>query len=408
MPSPPKPWEVNNAAAASTPVVSQSATQPMTETATTTTTSSIPTVPNRPSTMGTSMGMGGLGSSYGGGYGTSSYGMGGYGNSYGSSYGTGYGSSYSSPYSRMGMGSYGGGYGSGYGSYGSYGGMNSYNRFGSGGYNRFGGGMYGPDAGPDEFGLTQRMETSTRATFDVIESIVSAFGGFAQMLDSTYMATHSSFMAMVGVAEQFGNLRHYLGGIFSIFALIRWMKRLLYRLTGRTPPPELYGPTEEQHLTAEGGEETGALQITENGEAVEATTTAADGAESGEQQQQQQQQVARVSRKRPIIIFLALVTGLPYLMYKLIQRSNEYNRARQARMMIPQYGGPPPELARVMHDFVAENPVELTIRRGEMIHVLSKVDPATGGPCDWWQGRTANGTIGIFPANYVQIENPGY
>lgn len=67
MPSPPKPWEVNNAAAASTPVVSQSATQPMTETATTTTTSSIPTVPNRPSTMGTSMGMGGLGSSYGGG-----------------------------------------------------------------------------------------------------------------------------------------------------------------------------------------------------------------------------------------------------------------------------------------------------------------------------------------------------
>lgn len=69
MPSPPKPWEVNNGAAASSPVVSQSTAQTMTETATTT--SSIPTVPNRPSTMnstmGTSMGMGGLGSSYGGG-----------------------------------------------------------------------------------------------------------------------------------------------------------------------------------------------------------------------------------------------------------------------------------------------------------------------------------------------------
>ncbi|CEP07022.1 hypothetical protein [Parasitella parasitica] len=394
MPSPPKPWEVNNGAAASTPVVSQSAAQPMTETATatTTTSSSTPTVPNRPSTMGTA-GLGGLGSSYGSGYGTSSYGMGGYGNSYGSSYGSGYGSSYSSPYSRMGMG----GYGSGYGSYGSYGGMNSYNRYGSSGYNRFGGGMYGPEGGPDEFGLTQRMESSTRATFDVIESIVGAFGGFAQMLDSTYMATHSSFMAMVGVAEQFGNLKHYLGGIFSIFALIRWIKRLLYRLTGRTPPPELYGPTEEQQRDAAGGEETRALQITENGE----VTVAAEAGEG-------QHQVARVSRKRPIIIFLALVTGLPYLMYKLIQRSNEYNRAKQQRMMIPQHGGPPPELARVMHDFTAENPVELTIRRGEMIHVLSKVDPATGGPCDWWQGRTANGTIGIFPANYVQIENPGF
>lgn len=70
MPSPPKPWEVNNGAAVSTPVVSQSVTQPMTET---TTTSSIPTVPNRPSTMGTmgtmgsSMGMGGMGTSYGSG-----------------------------------------------------------------------------------------------------------------------------------------------------------------------------------------------------------------------------------------------------------------------------------------------------------------------------------------------------
>lgn len=70
MPSPPKPWEVNNRAEASTPVISQSVTQPMTET---TATSSIPTVPNRPSatgtmsTMGSSMGMAGIGTSYGSG-----------------------------------------------------------------------------------------------------------------------------------------------------------------------------------------------------------------------------------------------------------------------------------------------------------------------------------------------------
>ncbi len=290
-----------------------------------------------------------------------------------------------------------GGYG-GMSSYGGYGGMGSYG--GYGGMNRFGGGMYGPE-GPNEFSLTQRMEEGTRATFDVIQSIVGAFGGFAQMLDSTYMATHSSFMAMVGVAEQFGNLKHYLGGIFSIFALIRWLKRIMYRLTGRTPPPELYAPVPNENnnaeLSAEG--ENGALQITENGEVIEAA--------QAEQQQQEEQTVTRVSRKRPIIIFLALVTGLPYIMYKLIQRSNQL-RQQQQRMMIPQYSGAPPEPARVIHDFVAENPIELTIRRGETIHVLSKVDPATGAPCNWWQGRSANGTIGIFPANYVQIENPGY
>jgi len=31
------------------------------------------------------------------------------------------------------------------------------------------------------------------ATFQIIESIVGAFSGFAQMLESTFMATHSSF-----------------------------------------------------------------------------------------------------------------------------------------------------------------------------------------------------------------------
>ncbi|RCI03117.1 Peroxisomal membrane protein PAS20 [Rhizopus stolonifer] len=360
MPSPPKPWEVNNNAASTTPVVSQ-----------TTTTDITPTVPTRPSTMNT----------------TNTYGTMGYGNTT-TGYG-GYSSSYNSPYSRLGYGGYGssyggygssyGGYGSSYGGYGTYGGMNSYgyNRFG-GGYNRFGNGMYGPE-GPDESSMTRRMESSTRATFDVIESIVSAFGGFAQMLDSTYMATHSSFMAMVGVAEQYGNLRHYLGNIFNVFALIRWIKRLLYRWTGRTPPPELVESEQQQQQQQDVENEP--LQITES-------------------------EGPRVSRKRPVLLFLALVTGLPYIMYKLIQRSNHYRQQQmQQRMMIPQFSGPPPETARVMHDFVAESPIELSLQKGDTVHVLSKVDPATGAPCEWWQGRSANGTVGIFPANYVHIEN---
>lgn len=109
---------------------------------------------------------------------------------YGSSY-----SSYSSPYSRM------GGYG-GYGGYGSMGTMGS--MYGSGmyggGYGGYGmgGGMYGgmggmPGDPNNPQGLTQSFSQSTAATFQMIESIVGAFGGFAQMLESTYMATHSSF-----------------------------------------------------------------------------------------------------------------------------------------------------------------------------------------------------------------------
>jgi peroxin-13 len=85
----------------------------------------------------------------------------------------------------MGSSMYGGGYG----------GMNS--MYGGGMY---GGGGYGMNGMPGQPGqdpsLTQSFNQSTAATFQIIESIVGAFGGFAQMLESTYMATHSSFFGM--------------------------------------------------------------------------------------------------------------------------------------------------------------------------------------------------------------------
>lgn len=78
-------------------------------------------------------------------------------------------------------GMYGGGMGGGmYGS--PYGG-------GMGGM----GGMYNGMGQEGNQSLTQSFSNSTQATFQIIESIVGAFGGFAQMLESTYMATHSSF-----------------------------------------------------------------------------------------------------------------------------------------------------------------------------------------------------------------------
>lgn len=58
----------------------------------------------------------------------------------------------------------------------------------------YGGAMGGMPGNPnDPNSLTNSFNQSTQATFQIIESIVGAFGGFAQMLESTYMATHSSF-----------------------------------------------------------------------------------------------------------------------------------------------------------------------------------------------------------------------
>ena len=69
-------------------------------------------------------------------------------------------------------------------------------------YGGMGGGMYGNMMGQpgmvgadpnDPNSLTNTFSQSTQATFQMIESLVGAFGGIAQMLESTYMATHSSF-----------------------------------------------------------------------------------------------------------------------------------------------------------------------------------------------------------------------
>ncbi|CAO3585728.1 unnamed protein product [Absidia cylindrospora] len=390
MPSPPKPWEVNNGT-----TITSTVTTPSAAIAATTNNTNTPPIPDRSTTPITTMnrpgayGTSGYGQT---GYGTTGYGTTGYGTSgYGSTgYGTsGYGST------GYGMGSYGssyGGMGSRYGGYGSYGGMGSSYGMGGygggmyggmGGYNRFGNNRMGGMGGPEEPGLTQQMEMGTRATFEVVEQIVGAFGGFAQMLDSTFMATHSSFMAMVGVAEQLGHLKSYLGQVFSIFALYRLVKKLFNKVTGRTDPgkPMEMNLLEFQHFE-------------------QATAT------------------PKMSRK-PLLIFFAMVVGLPYLMHKLIQRVSSNQQLQQQHMMQQQQQlpGMPAgsgqidpaklEFARATYDFTAESPMELNLKKGDIVAIISKTEPTTNATSQWWRGRLRDGTMGMFPANYVEIVQKG-
>jgi hypothetical protein len=48
-----------------------------------------------------------------------------------------------------------------------------------------------------------------------------------------------------------------------------------------------------------------------------------------------------------------------------------------------------------IYDYEGQQSDELTILPGDTIYVTEKIDT------DWWQGNL-NGTIGIFPANYVE------
>lgn len=290
----------------------------------------------------------------------------------------GYGSTYSSPYSRFGgMGGYGGMGGGMYGS----------SPYGMGG---MGGGMYGQPGmyGAQDQSLTQTMNNSTQATFQMIESIVGAFGGFAQMLESTYMATHSSFFAMVSVAEQFGNLRQTLGSVLGIFTIMRWMRTAVAKLTGRPLP-------------ASSTELTPANFAAFNG------TAGPEGAASGAQ--------PRPSRK-PFIFFIVAVFGLPYLMGKLIRALAASQEAEQQRALTAggAEGAQPLDpskldFCRVLYDYTPQMPpgqpmtegVDLAVSKGDLVAVLSKTDPM-GQESEWWRCRARDGRMGYLPSPYLE------
>ncbi|KAK4048477.1 Peroxisomal membrane protein PAS20 [Microbotryomycetes sp. JL221] len=408
--SPPKPWERAGATIGTTSSILPSTpsttagsmattgTNAATATGLTTnagTTGSAPTLPERPATMTT-----------GSAYGTTAA------NRYGTTPYSSTMSTYGSPYSRMGA------YGGGYGGYGSYGGLGTgYGSYGMGGYGMGGYGMGGygmgagfggmppfgaPGVGPDGMTLSQRMESGTAATFQMLQAIVGAFGGFAQMLESTFMATHSSFFAMIGVAEQLGHLRNYLGQVLSIFALLRWIRGLVNRLLGRPPPAEPITAEEFRAFGANGG----------------TTPGSSNGSTSPKMS------------KKPLIVFFLTVVGLPWLMAKLARminarqeeearlRASDPNYAAQ-HPALDQFGRPlPPTIGldqtqqpstldpssltfvRAVWPYEATNSEELTLTKDSIVAVLSPENERQTSA--WWRGRLRDGTIGWFPSTYTQ------
>lgn len=300
-----------------------------------------------------------------------SYGLYGLGNNrYGSSYG-GYNSGYGSSMYGGGLGSgmYGGGYGSsmyGMGGYGS-------NMYGMGGY---GSGMYGQP------GMAGQMAEGTQATFQLIELIIGAVGGFAQMLEATYMATHSSFFTMVSLAEQFGNLKNALGSLLGIYALINFAKKMFYKITGRSYN---YG-----------------INLREFSKFEHKQKKLEDNLKKGGK--------GRISFK-PLLVFLAASIGFPYLLSKAIQKINEQQQRRnltqQQQQQLQQLGqGFDPanlQFAKALYEFNPENPnIEMELKPNDLVAILSKLDPL-GNESKWWKVRSRSGKVGYVPSNYLSV-----
>ncbi|KAI5642879.1 protein tyrosine kinase domain-containing protein [Phthorimaea operculella] len=65
---------------------------------------------------------------------------------------------------------------------------------------------------------------------------------------------------------------------------------------------------------------------------------------------------------------------------------------------------PPLNLHTAIYDYVAQGEDELSLRRGEIVEVLSK-DANISGDEGWWTGKIGD-RVGIFPAVYVTEEDP--
>ena len=263
-----------------------------------------------------------------------------------------------------------------------YGGMTGYGSFGGYGMNTmYGGmpgmGMYGPMAyDPANQSLGQTLENTTQHTFALLHSIVQTFTGVSQMLESTFMATHSSFFAMVGVVEQFGQLRNALGSVLGLFGLLRWMKELI---TGR-PSNQLRGEFREFI----------------NGRPVQGPAPPPG---------------PRPSRK-PLIIFLLAIFGVPFAMHKIVKILNERQRQEQQQgQILPPLDPSILTFARALYPFQPGSPAELELKENEIVAIMGKLDPSTGAEVDprmevdtdWWKGRTREGREGWFPRKWVQI-----
>ena len=194
---------------------------------------------------------------------------------------------------------------------------------------------------------------------------------------------------MVSVAEQFGNLRDTLGSILGIFTLMRWIRTLIAKLTGRPPPADATALTPAAFARFEG----------------RSLPLGPDGQPTGP---------PRASRK-PLFFFVLAAFGLPYLMSKMIRTlsaSHAEEEKRQQQLALQQQQPVDPsklEFCRLLYDFVPppNSQAELQVHKGDLVAVLSKNDPV-GNPSEWWLCRARDGRQGYLPSTYLEVlRRPG-
>jgi peroxin-13 len=199
------------------------------------------------------------------------------------------------------------------------------------------------------------------------------------------MATHSSFFAMVGVADQLGSLKTYLGQVLGVFSILRLGRRIINWLKGK-------GGTKGIGIGADGW-----ANEWSKGSIGPRSTMQSEGRPSS----------------KPLLLFLLSAVGLPYLMSRLVKLLIATQQQQQQQLVNGNEAQLDPSkltFARAKWEFAAGEDWELNLGRDEIVAVLERrVSGKAEGEAGWWRGRTRDGRIGWFPGNYVSgLKSTGY
>jgi peroxin-13 len=186
---------------------------------------------------------------------------------------------------------------------------------------------------------------------------------------------------MVSVAEQFGNLRTTLGSILGIYTLLRWLRTIFAKFTGRPLPASAADLTPSAFASFEGRSAPPSPNAPPR------------------------------PSKKPFLVFMLAVFGLPYLMGKLIRALAAGQEEQQKRLAESQPDSQPLDPSKLdfciaLYDFNPEplggaQGIDLQVKKGDLVAVLSKQDPM-GNPSEWWRCRSRDGRVGYLPGNFLE------
>lgn len=250
-----------------------------------------------------------------------------------------------------------------YGQYRNYGGYNSYSPYST--YSGYGYG--GAPSGDVENRFFRNAEESTRTTFRMVETIVQTFSSLTMLLESTYFAIMNSFRAILSVAENIARLRSTVSQLFSTFALIRfikWLYRKVMRIKGSTYD-DLSNDELWKKYANPGNDAPGFPSATWSG-----------------------------------LLMFSIFIVIPYLIHKISNNIKDM----QTKGNDPEQwnkSDEPVYTATVLYDFTAANEDELTVRANQKVWLAPQSLQPTN--CNGWYKVTDHRTVGLVPANYIQI-----